>query len=142
QSANRSRGGDVPPGSAGKPRARRSGAGGGRSEPVRDARCGRPQPVSASVEAVRANPLESGLRSTDLRAVRRRAVGKGPPIGTSLASSRNRRAVPSNGARGMLARGCPWSVRTLVMMFTADRLQDAWNELGYWVRTGEPVFRK
>jgi hypothetical protein len=78
RSANSSRGRDAPPGSAGKPRAGRSGAGGGMSEPVRYARCGRPKQVTSSVEAVRYTPLESGLRSKDLRAVRRGAVGKVP----------------------------------------------------------------
>jgi hypothetical protein len=78
RSASSSRGRDAPPGSAGKPRAGRSGAGGEMSEPVRYARCGPPQQVTSSVEAVRSTPLESGLRSKDLRAVRRGAVGKVP----------------------------------------------------------------
>ena len=49
---------------------------------MRYARCGRPQPVTSSVEAIRSTPLESGLRSKDLRAVRRGAVGKVPDEAT------------------------------------------------------------
>jgi hypothetical protein len=95
RSANSSRGRDAPPGSAGKPRAGRSGAGGEMSEPVRYARCGPPQQVTSSVEAVRSTPLESGLRSKDLRAVRRGAVGKVP--GGQLAGRLPYRTLRSEG---------------------------------------------
>jgi hypothetical protein len=78
RSANSSRGRNVPPGSAGKPRAGRSGAGGrmsgtGEVRAMRNAKAGPP-----SIDIGRERPLESGLRSKDLRAVRRGAVGKVP----------------------------------------------------------------
>jgi hypothetical protein len=41
-----------------------------------------------------------------------------------------------------LRAGVHGSSRTLIMMFTGDRLQDAWKDLEYCVRTGEPMFRK
>lgn len=36
----------------------------------------------------------------------------------------------------------PQSSRALVLQFTGPRSQDAWRELEYCVRTGEPAFRK
>jgi hypothetical protein len=41
-----------------------------------------------------------------------------------------------------LRAGVPGSARTLVMMFTGERQQEAWKELEYCVQTGEPVFRQ
>lgn len=41
-----------------------------------------------------------------------------------------------------LRPGVPGSVRAMVMLFAGQRIQDAWQELEYCVRTGEPVFRK
>src|SRR5262245_56146806 len=49
-------------------------------------------------------------------------------------------AITALGA--CLRAGVPGSVRALVMGFTGDRLQNAWKDLEYCVRTGEPVFRK
>src|SRR5262249_23028317 len=41
-----------------------------------------------------------------------------------------------------LRPGVPGSVRAMVMLFAGQRIQNAWKELEYCVRTGEPVFRK
>jgi hypothetical protein len=41
-----------------------------------------------------------------------------------------------------LREDVPGSARALVMMFAGDRQQDAWKDLEYCVRTGEPSFRK
>jgi len=41
-----------------------------------------------------------------------------------------------------LRESVPGSARAMVMLFTGDRIQDAWRELEYCVRTGDPVFRK
>ena len=41
-----------------------------------------------------------------------------------------------------LRAGVPGSARAMVMLFTGERVQNAWGELEYCVRTGEPVFRK
>jgi SAM-dependent methyltransferase len=41
-----------------------------------------------------------------------------------------------------LRPGVPGSARSMVMLFTGDRIQDAWRDLEYSVQTGEPVFRK
>jgi len=41
-----------------------------------------------------------------------------------------------------LRAGVPGSARAMVMLFTGDRIQDAWGDLEYCVRTGNPVFRK
>jgi hypothetical protein len=41
-----------------------------------------------------------------------------------------------------LRAGVPGSARAMVMLFAGDRIQDAWKDLEYCVRTGEPVFRK
>src|SRR5947208_1650255 len=45
-------------------------------------------------------------------------------------------------AGGCRRAGVPGIARAMVMLFTGDRIQDAWSELEYCVRTGEPVFRK
>jgi hypothetical protein len=36
----------------------------------------------------------------------------------------------------------PGSARAMVMLFAGERIHDAWKELEYCVRTGNPVFRK
>lgn len=41
-----------------------------------------------------------------------------------------------------LRPGVPGSARAMVLLFTSDRVQDAWRDLEYCVRTGNPVFRK
>jgi len=41
-----------------------------------------------------------------------------------------------------LRPGVPGSARAMVLLFTGDRIQDAWRDLEYCVRTGNPVFRK
>jgi SAM-dependent methyltransferase len=41
-----------------------------------------------------------------------------------------------------LREGVPGSARALVMFFASEWMQNAWHELEYCVRTGEPVFRK
>lgn len=41
-----------------------------------------------------------------------------------------------------LRAGVPGSARAMVMLFTGERVQNAWGDLEYCVRTGEPVFRK
>src|SRR5712691_11914339 len=41
-----------------------------------------------------------------------------------------------------LRAGVPGSARAMVMLFAGKRVQNAWNELEYCVRTGDPVFRK
>jgi SAM-dependent methyltransferase len=41
-----------------------------------------------------------------------------------------------------LRAGVPGSARAIVMLFCGDRVQDAWRDLEYCVRTGDPVFRK
>jgi hypothetical protein len=41
-----------------------------------------------------------------------------------------------------LREGVPGSARAMVMLFAGERIQNAWQELEYCVRTGEPVFRK
>src|SRR5204862_1803435 len=41
-----------------------------------------------------------------------------------------------------LRPGVPGSSRAMVMLFSGDRVQDAWRDLEYCVRTGNPVFRK
>lgn len=41
-----------------------------------------------------------------------------------------------------LRAGVPGSARAMVAMFSSDRVQDAWRDLEYCVRTGNPVFRK
>jgi len=41
-----------------------------------------------------------------------------------------------------LRAGVPGSARAMVMLFVGDRIQDAWRDLEYCVRTGDPVFRK
>jgi len=49
-------------------------------------------------------------------------------------------ALTSLGA--CLRADVPGSVRAMVMLFAGDRIQNAWRELEYCVRTGHPVFRK
>ena len=41
-----------------------------------------------------------------------------------------------------LRAGVPGSTRAMVMLFTGHRVQEAWRDLEYCVRTGNPVFRK
>jgi len=41
-----------------------------------------------------------------------------------------------------LRAGVPGSARAMVMLFGGDRVQNAWRDLEYCVRTGNPVFRK
>jgi orsellinic acid C2-O-methyltransferase len=41
-----------------------------------------------------------------------------------------------------LRADAPGSARAAVLLFAGDRVQDAWKELEYCVRTGEPAFRK
>jgi hypothetical protein len=41
-----------------------------------------------------------------------------------------------------LRPGIPGSARAMVLLFTGNRVQDAWRDLEYCVRTGNPVFRK
>ena len=41
-----------------------------------------------------------------------------------------------------LRQGIPGSARAMVLLFTGDRVQNAWRDLEYCVRTGNPVFRK
>jgi predicted transcriptional regulator len=41
-----------------------------------------------------------------------------------------------------LREDVPGSARALIMMFAGDRQQNAWKDLEYSVRTGEPSFRK
>jgi hypothetical protein len=41
-----------------------------------------------------------------------------------------------------LREDVPGSARALVMMFAGDWQHDAWKDLEYFVRTGEPTFRK
>jgi len=41
-----------------------------------------------------------------------------------------------------LRAGVPGSARAMVMLFTGHRVQEAWRDLEYCVRTGNPVFRK
>jgi len=41
-----------------------------------------------------------------------------------------------------LRAGVPGSSRAMVLLFGGDRIQDAWRDLEYAVRTGDPVFRK
>jgi SAM-dependent methyltransferase/DNA-binding transcriptional ArsR family regulator len=43
---------------------------------------------------------------------------------------------------GHLCSAVPGSARAMVMLFAGERMQDAWRELEYSVRTGHPVFRK
>jgi len=43
---------------------------------------------------------------------------------------------------GCLRTGAPASARAMVMLFAGDRIQNAWKELEYCVRTGEPAYRK
>src|SRR5262245_42154088 len=91
RSPNSSRGRNAPPGRTGEPSAGRSGTGASipRNLEVRERRIAdtvlssrqdRGQEWACALEQ---ESLESGLRSKDLRAVRRGAVGKGPE-GTSL----------------------------------------------------------
>ena len=42
----------------------------------------------------------------------------------------------------VLRADVPGSARAMVMLFGGVRIQDAWKELEYCVRTGEPAFRK
>jgi hypothetical protein len=41
-----------------------------------------------------------------------------------------------------LRADAPGSARAMVMLFAGERIQDAWRELEYCLRTGDPVFRK
>jgi hypothetical protein len=41
-----------------------------------------------------------------------------------------------------LRAGVPGSARAMVRLFSGERIQDAWRDLEYCVRTGDPVFRK
>ncbi len=41
-----------------------------------------------------------------------------------------------------LRADAPGSARAMVMLFAGERIQDAWRELEYSLRTGDPVFRK
>jgi O-methyltransferase domain len=41
-----------------------------------------------------------------------------------------------------LRAGVPGSAREMVMLFTGTPIQDAWRDLEYCVRTGNPVYRK
>jgi hypothetical protein len=41
-----------------------------------------------------------------------------------------------------LCADAPGSVRALVLLFAGVEVQDAWKELEYCIRTGEPVFRR
>ena len=41
-----------------------------------------------------------------------------------------------------LRPGVPGSARAMVMLFASERMQNAWNDLEYAVRTGNPVYRK
>jgi len=41
-----------------------------------------------------------------------------------------------------LRTGVPGSMRAMAMLFAGDKIVDAWKELEYCVRTGEPAFRK
>jgi orsellinic acid C2-O-methyltransferase len=41
-----------------------------------------------------------------------------------------------------LRAGVPGSARAMVMLFTGAPIQDAWRDLEYCVRTGNPVYRK
>jgi SAM-dependent methyltransferase len=41
-----------------------------------------------------------------------------------------------------LRTGVPGSARAMVMLFAGERIQDAWKEVEYCVRTGRPVFHK
>jgi hypothetical protein len=41
-----------------------------------------------------------------------------------------------------LRAGVPGSSRAMIKLFGGERIQDAWKELEYCVRTGNPVFRK
>jgi hypothetical protein len=41
-----------------------------------------------------------------------------------------------------LRAGVPGSARAMVMLFAGERIHDAWKELEYCVRTGDPVFRQ
>src|SRR5262245_60787398 len=41
-----------------------------------------------------------------------------------------------------LREGVPGSARAMVMLFGGERVQNAWRDLEYCVRTGDPVFRK
>jgi len=41
-----------------------------------------------------------------------------------------------------LRAGVPGSARAMVMLFSGDRIQEAWRDLAYSVQTGNPVFRK
>jgi SAM-dependent methyltransferase len=43
---------------------------------------------------------------------------------------------------GYLRSAAPGSARAMVMLFAGARIQEAWRELEYCVRTGNPVFRK
>ena len=43
---------------------------------------------------------------------------------------------------GHLRSAVPGSARAMVMLFAGERIQEAWRELEYCVRTGNPVFRK
>jgi len=43
---------------------------------------------------------------------------------------------------GYLRSTAPGSARAMVMLFAGARIQEAWRELEYCVRTGNPVFRK
>lgn len=43
---------------------------------------------------------------------------------------------------GYLRSAAPGSARAMVMLFAGARIQEAWRELEYCVRTGDPVFRK
>jgi hypothetical protein len=49
-------------------------------------------------------------------------------------------ALTSSGE--CLRAGVPGSSRAMVMLFGGERIQDAWKELEYSVRTGNPVYRK
>ena len=44
--------------------------------------------------------------------------------------------------RLLVSAGVPGSARAMVMLFGGDRVQNAWRDLEYCVRTGNPVFRK
>jgi SAM-dependent methyltransferase len=43
---------------------------------------------------------------------------------------------------GHLRSAVPGSARAMIMLFAGERIQDAWRELEYSVRTGNPVFQK
>lgn len=41
-----------------------------------------------------------------------------------------------------LRSGVPGSARAMVMLFAGERIQEAWGDLEYCLRTGDPVFRQ